>query len=139
MIISPATSHRNNKLYCSDPSTGIFVSKRILGNNLLASFNFQTSMIISQSTRTLPESEVCGSYPPSPEPLYHLTCKQLFMARIHNDEVLLNHMPLTKLIILGRIITADKGTSPKGMVVINATIVDSTGQAKVMIYYRENI
>lgn len=40
---------------------------------------------------------------------------------------------------MGRIVAAEKATSPRGIAVINAKLADSTGQCRVMIYSREGI
>ena len=47
-------------------------------------------------------------------------------------------MPLSRVIVIGRPISFDKDTTPRGMQVLNVRIQDSTGTCKVMVYYREH-
>ena len=45
-------------------------------------------------------------------------------------------MDVARLVVLGRVLSFENGTSPRGMAVINLRLEDSTGTCRVMLYYR---
>lgn len=56
------------------------------------------------------------------EPFYHLTLKKLNKLEIYYDDVVINKKKVGKIILIGKIIEFQKGTSPRGMAIIKIKI-----------------
>lgn len=67
-------------------------------------------------------------------PSYHLTCRQLQKMKIERNGVTLNNSPVDQVILIARIVSSTKGTSPRGLPVSNLLLEDSTGRCRVVLY-----
>jgi len=68
-----------------------------------------------------------------------MSCLQLSNVKLHYDDVTYQKKNIEKIIIIGRIIHFDKGTSTRGMAMLNIKIEDSTGRALIAFYYSQEI
>jgi len=73
------------------------------------------------------------------DPLYHLNCLQINRSRIIYDDIYYQTILLSKIFLIGQIIHYEKSISPRGIVMINTRIKDSTGVCSVSFYFKEKI
>lgn len=64
-----------------------------------------------------------------------MLCSQLSKLKIHHDDITYNKKEITKIIVLGMVINCDKKMSPKGLVMINVRVKDSTGIVSLSFYF----
>ena len=74
-----------------------------------------------------------------PLPLLHMTCCQICQLKPHFDEVLYHSCFVSKIVLLGRVISFEKDCTPRGHPILNCWLADGTGKCKVGVYYQENI
>ena len=68
-----------------------------------------------------------------------MTCSQISQLKPHFDEVLYRSCFVSKIVLLGRVTSFEKDSTPRGHAILNCWLTDGTGKCKVGVYYQENI
>lgn len=95
-------------------------------------------MIFCQMVVNSPSSRERTPDTTSTSNVLHLTARQLTQTRIHNDDIRYHKLLLTRVVLLGQLMSAEKETSQRGMAMISVRIQDSTGSFVVKMIDREH-